>query len=84
MDLAQQLLLASQAALNFGDQVVGEAQVMERLFQDLGGMLRLAAITFQTLLRCATATLSGFCVFFGVSCAEGHGLLLCCVWGFGM
>jgi len=40
---------------------------MERLFQDLGGMLRLAAITFQTLLRCATATLFGFDLLFGIS-----------------
>jgi hypothetical protein len=61
--------LAAQAALNFGDHVVGEAQVMERLFQDLGGMLRLAAITFQTLLRCATATLFGFDLLFGISFA---------------
>jgi hypothetical protein len=37
--------LAGQAALHFGDHVVEEAQVLERLFRDLGGVLRLAAVT---------------------------------------
>jgi hypothetical protein len=77
------LLLASQTALNLGHQVFGEAHMMESLLQDLGGVLRLAAITFKALLRCEAATLSGFRVFFDVSCGGGHGALLASVWVFG-
>jgi hypothetical protein len=33
---------------------------MESLLQDLGGLLRLAAITGEAFLRCEAATLSGF------------------------
>jgi hypothetical protein len=65
---------------DLGYQVVGEAQVQERLFQDLGRVLRLAAITCEALLCGAVATLSGFYVFFDGSCDEGHGVLLCAVW----
>ena len=50
-----------------GYQVVGETQVMERLCQDRSGVLRLAAITLQPLLRCAAVTLPGFQMFFDVS-----------------
>jgi hypothetical protein len=39
---------------------------MEGVLQDLRGVLRLAAITCEALLRCAAATLSGFRVFFEV------------------
>ena len=55
---------------------------MERLFQDLGGVLCLAAIMREALLHCAAATRSGFGLFFGVSCGEGHGVLLYAVWVF--
>ena len=44
---------------------------MERLLQDLGGLLRLAAITFEALLGFEIATLSGFGLFFGVSFVQG-------------
>jgi hypothetical protein len=40
---------------------------MERLFQDLGGMLRLAAVTGEALLSVAMATLSDFGLFFRIS-----------------
>jgi hypothetical protein len=56
---------------------------MERLFQDLGGVLRLAAIPCEALLRCAAVTLSGFRVFFDVSCGEGHSAFPVSVWGCG-
>ena len=56
---------------------------MEGLLQDLDGVLRLATITCEALLRCAAATLSGFGVFFDVSCGERHGVLLCFGGGFG-
>jgi hypothetical protein len=62
-DLAQQLLLASQAALKLGYEVCGEAQVVESLLHDFSGMLRLAAITLQTLLRVQATALSGFAVW---------------------
>ena len=39
---------------------------MESLLQDLGGVLRLAAVTLQVLLRFKTATLSGFGLFFSI------------------
>jgi len=52
-------LLAPQAPFNLGYQVFGEAQLMEGLLQDRGGVLRLAAITCETLLRCEAATLAG-------------------------
>jgi hypothetical protein len=37
---------------------------MESLLQELGGVLRLAAVTLQALLHFKTATLSGFDLFF--------------------
>ena len=46
---------------------------MERLLQGLRGLLRLTAVTLQALLGFQVATLSGFGMFFGVSCAGGHG-----------
>jgi hypothetical protein len=49
---------------------------MECLRQDLGGVLCLAAIPCEALLRCETAALSGFGVLFGVSFAGGHDILL--------
>jgi hypothetical protein len=78
-DLTQQFLLAAQAALNFSDQVPREIQVMERLFHDLGRMLRLAAITCEALLCCAAATLSGFGVLLSVSFRGRHVALLASV-----
>jgi hypothetical protein len=45
---------------------------MERLLHELGGVLRLTAITLQTLLRCAATALSGFGVFFCPSFGCGH------------
>src|SRR4029453_19358221 len=61
---------------NLSHQVFGETQVMQSLFVGLDGMVRLAAIPCEALLRCAAATLSGFGVLFGVSFAGGHSALL--------
>ena len=55
------------------------AQVMERLFHDLGSVLRLAAVTLQALLGFAVAAPSSFGVFFGDSCGCGHRVLRCAV-----
>ena len=52
---------------------------MEGLLQNPGGVLRLAAITCEALLRCAAAALSGFGVFLRGSFAWGHYVLLCFV-----
>jgi hypothetical protein len=49
---------------------------MKGLLEGLGGLLCLAPVTFQALLRFALATRSGFGVFFGASCGWGHGELL--------
>ena len=49
---------------------------MEGLLQDLRGMLRLAAITLKALLGFEVATLSGFRMFFDISCGGGHTALL--------
>ena len=56
---------------------------MESLLQDLGGVLRLAAITCEALLRCAITTSSGFGVLCGISFVWGHGALLASVEVFG-
>jgi hypothetical protein len=57
--------LASQAALNLGYQVFREAQVLQSLRQDRGGVLRLAAIPCEALPGLQAAPVSGFGRFFG-------------------
>src|SRR5215471_289274 len=79
-DFAQELVLAPQAAFDLGHEVFRQPQVIEGLLEGLGGMLRLAAVPRETLLRCAIMALSGFGVFFCVSCGWRHGALLCTVW----
>src|SRR5713101_3781675 len=79
-DLAQQLLLASQAALNLDHQVFGDAQVIEGLLEGLSGVLRLTAVSREALVRCAITAPSGFDMFFCASFGWGHGELLCTVW----
>src|SRR5262245_37881625 len=56
---------------------------MERLLQGLRGLLRLTAVTLLALLGFQVATLSGFDVFFGVSFAADHGVLLHALWVLG-
>ena len=53
---------------DLGHQIVREAQVRESLLQDLGGVLRLAAITCEALLRMQVTALSGFGVAFLIGC----------------
>jgi hypothetical protein len=57
-----------QTPFDLGDQVFGEAQVMERLLHDRSGVLRLATVTLKALLGFEAATLAVFGVFFCVSC----------------
>ena len=49
---------------------------MERLLQEVGGVLRLAAVACEALLRLQTTTLSGFGMFFIALCGWGHWELL--------
>src|SRR5215510_1964832 len=56
---------------------------MERLLQGLRGLLRLPAVTLHALLGFQVATLAGFGVFFGVSFAADHGVLLHSLWVLG-
>jgi hypothetical protein len=74
--LTQELLLAAQAAFNLGYQVFGEAQVIQGLLQDLGGVLRLAAVALEAFSGRTAPALSGFGVFFRVSFRGRHGALL--------
>jgi hypothetical protein len=53
---------------------------MESLLHDLGGVLCLAAITCEALLRVQATALSGFGLLFGVSFRWGHDGLLDAVW----
>jgi hypothetical protein len=76
---SQELLLTPHTSFDLGHEVVRQPQVIEGLSEGLGGVLRLAAIPCEALLRCAAATLSGFYVFFDGSCDEGHNVLLCFV-----
>jgi hypothetical protein len=79
---SQELVLTPQTPFDLGHQVYGEAQGVEGLLQGLDGLLCLAVITCEVLLRCE-AVLSGFRVFFDVSCGGRHGALLASVGVFG-
>ena len=73
-------MLAAQAPCDLGHEVFRKPQGIEGLLKGLGGVLRLAAVTLQALLRLKTATLSGFGLFFRVSLRGRHSALLCVVW----
>ncbi len=80
-DLGHEFLLAPQASFELGDQVFGEAQVLQSVLEGLSGLLRLASVTLQALLRLQAAPVSGFGMFFGASFGWGHIVLRCAVWG---
>ena len=71
-NLAQQLLLASQAAFNLCHQLCGETQVLQGLLQGLSSPWSLAPIALEALLSFEAATLSGFRLCFDVSFDGGH------------
>src|SRR5262245_39461882 len=66
-DFSQELLLAVQAPFDLAHEVFRKPQVIKGLLEGLGGVLRLAAVVREALLRCAAATLSGFGVLLSVS-----------------
>ena len=78
-DFSQELVLAVQAPFDLGHEVFRQPQVIEGLLEDLGSVLRLAAVSREALVRCAITAPSGFGVFFRRSFAWGHGALLCSV-----
>jgi hypothetical protein len=69
-------VLAAQAAFNLGHQICRKPQVIEGLLEGRGGVLRLAAVAREALLRCAITAAFGFGVVFGVSFVWGHDVLL--------
>jgi len=75
--------LAPQASFKLGYQVFGETQVFERLFQVLGGVLCLTAVTLPAPLGFVAATLSGFGCFLtdraagDIWCTPGCDVALC-------
>jgi hypothetical protein len=73
------LLLPPEASLDLGHEVFRKPQVIEGLLQGLGGVLRLAAVSRETLMHVQVTTLAGFGVLLGVSRAWRHGALLCSV-----
>jgi hypothetical protein len=75
-DFPQELVLAAQAPFDLGHEVLRKPQVIEGLLEGLGGVLRLAPITFEALVSFEAAALSGFRVFFDVLCGGGHSVLL--------
>ena len=75
-DFSQQFLLAAQASFELLDQVVGQTQGMQRVFERLNGSLGLLLIMPQPFVSCVPTALSGFGLFFGVSFAGGHSVLL--------
>jgi hypothetical protein len=72
-------VLAAQTAFKLGHEVFRQPQISEGLLEGFGGLLCLAAITCEAFLRCAATTRSDFGLFLGVSCGEGHSVLLCSV-----
>ena len=76
---AQELVLTPQTPFDLGQQIYGEAQVLQGLLQGLDGLLCQVVITCEALLRCEAATLSDFRVSFDVWCGGRHGVLLASV-----
>src|SRR5713226_2010786 len=79
-DFSQELVLAVQAPFDLGHEVFRQPQVIEGLLEGLCGVLRLAAVSIEALVRCAITAPSGFDMFFCASFGWGHGELLCIVW----
>jgi len=69
-------VLTPQTPFDLGHEVFRQSQVIEGLLEGRRGVLRLAAVAREALLRCAITASSGFGVLFGVSFVRGHGVLL--------
>jgi hypothetical protein len=64
-------------------EVCRQPQGIEGLVKGLGGVLRLTAVSYETLLRFQATTLASFGELSGVSFPWGHEALLVSVGGFG-
>jgi hypothetical protein len=73
-------VLTPQTPLDLGHEVFKQPQVIEGLLEGLGGLLRLAAVSCEALVRMAITAPSAFGMFFCASFGWGHGELLCIVW----
>ena len=75
-DFTEQLLLGSQAAFDLGDEVVGQAQVMEGLVEGFDIALGLSLLAFVAFLGMQATPCDGLSLFSGVSFGWGHGEFL--------
>jgi hypothetical protein len=69
-----------QARCDFGHEAFRQPQVIEGLLEGRCGVLRLAAVSREALVRFEAVECSGFGVFLGVSCAGGDGEFLRSIW----
>ena len=69
-------MLAAQTPFDLSHEVFRQSQVIKGLLKGFGGVLRLAVITCEALLRCAATTLSGFSVAFLIGFGTNHSVLL--------
>jgi hypothetical protein len=65
-----------QAPFDLGHEVFRQPQVIEGLLEGLDGVLRLAAVAREALVRFAITAPSSFGALFGVSCGGEHGEIL--------
>jgi hypothetical protein len=75
-NFAQQLFLAAQAAFDLGDQVIGQAHVVEGLVESVDIALSLSSLALMAFFGVQAASGDRFDVFFGVSFGRGHGVFL--------
>jgi hypothetical protein len=75
-DCAKPLLLGSQAAFDLGDEVVGQAQIMESLVEGVNSALGLSLLALVAFFGIETPPCDGFGVLFDVSLGAGHGVFL--------
>jgi hypothetical protein len=69
-------VLAAQAPFDLGHEVYRQPQGIKGLLERLGGVLRLAAVPREALVRFAITALASFGALFGVSCGGEHGEIL--------
>jgi hypothetical protein len=69
-------VLAVQAPFDLGHEVIGDAQVMEGLLQDLSGVLRLAAVALEAFSGSMAPALYRFRLSFMILSGTAHGVLL--------
>ena len=71
-DFPQELVLAAQASCDLGHEVFRQPQVIEGLLEGFGGVLRLAAVAREALVRFEITAPSGLGMFFDLSLYGRH------------